>query len=103
MRHAKRVDGNHGEIRDGLRKLGYLVRDTSKMGQGFPDLLVKVGCKLPVLLEIKDQKKPKSGQKLTGSEVEFFEDFGAISYVVTTLDEAISAVGNSKFRQAGWV
>ena len=40
-KYAKRVDGNHDQIRDTLRSIpGFVVEDTSKMGDGFPDLVV---------------------------------------------------------------
>lgn len=37
---ARKVDRNHSEIRRSLRELGWYVFDTSKVGDGFPDLLV---------------------------------------------------------------
>ena len=75
VRHAKRTDANHSAIRDGLRQIGYNVTDTSHIGNGYPDLTVKIGCKLPILLEVKDPAKPKSAQALTEKEVAFFDLF----------------------------
>lgn len=55
MRRRARVDANHGEIRDALRKCGWLVMDTSACGGGVPDLLVwKPGRVL--LVEVKVRK-----------------------------------------------
>jgi len=39
VRRAARVDANHGDIRECLRKLGWLILDLSRVGQGCPDLL----------------------------------------------------------------
>jgi Holliday junction resolvase len=54
MRRAARQDNTHKSIRDGLRKCGFSVADTSQLGRDFPDLLigkngldVKVECKTP--------------------------------------------------------
>ena len=87
-RHAKRTDANHADIRDGLREAGYIVIDTSHIGNGYPDLTVRIGCKLPILLEVKDPAKPKSAQALTDKEVEFFDLFLPICYVVTSVESA---------------
>jgi len=52
MRRAARVDRNHAEIVDALRKCGARVLDLSRVGRGCPDLLVHVG-RLLVLVEVK--------------------------------------------------
>ena len=52
MRRAARVDNNHGEIRDKLRKLGYSVFDTSGVGRSFPDLVVADKYRT-ILVEVK--------------------------------------------------
>lgn len=39
MTYRKRVDANHGEIVKVLRRLGWRVLDTSRAGDGFPDLV----------------------------------------------------------------
>jgi hypothetical protein len=92
MRHAKRVDGNHKEIRDGLRAAGFPVLDLSGCGQGVPDLAVKVGDGRSVLLEVKDGAKAPSAQKLTDAERIWFEFNGSISRVVNSLESALEAV-----------
>jgi len=84
MTYAKRVDLNHGEIRDGLRKAGYNVTDTHDLGHGFPDLCVIAGETI-ILLEVK-----RPGEKLTPDEVKFFAEAGyAPVYVVHSLEKAI--------------
>jgi len=81
MTWRRRVDRNHAEIRDGLRRCGYSVWDCSRFGDGFPDLLLRVGGAV-LLLEV---KMPREG--LTPKE----EAFGAIFpvHVVHSLEEAL--------------
>jgi len=83
-RWARRVDRNHGAIRDGLRRLGYRVFDCSRLGGGFPDLLVWDKRKL-VLLEVK-----MPGEQLTQDEEVFHSLFPVA--IVHTVDEALEAL-----------
>ena len=84
MTRAKRVDNNHKEIVQGLRDCGFLVKDTSAYGKGFPDCIVAGGGRV-VMLEIKN-----GNAKLTDAEKEFHHDFAGLGvYVVRSLREAI--------------
>ena len=84
MRYAKRTDENHGEIRDGLRQAGYVVKDLSRCGEGVPDLLV-AGSGRGVMFEIK-----YGNAKLTDAEKEFHEMFHGLGvYIVRTLEQAL--------------
>lgn len=74
---AKRTDANHKEIREFLRELGATVKDTSRFGEGFPDLLVKWRGKI-LYIEIKRDEK----EKLTKSEKEFLEFIGYENYKI---------------------
>lgn len=65
--YARRVDGNHGDIRDAFRKLGCKVFDACRVGQGFPDLVVQYGG-LTVLCEVKTEKGKKTATQ-EGSEM----------------------------------
>lgn len=56
MTYAKRTDANQREIVSALRRLGYSVVDTSRIGSGFPDLVVGKAGKT-WLIEIKSSKK----------------------------------------------
>ena len=40
LKYARRVDTNHAEIVKALRKIGASVWDTSRVGHGWPDLVV---------------------------------------------------------------
>lgn len=89
MRHAKRVDANHAEIRDGLRADGWDVLDLSDCGNGIPDLCVghPFGFE-PLFLEVKDGKKPPSARGLTAAEKNWQRFCGAITVTVLSLEEA---------------
>jgi hypothetical protein len=66
---GKRVDANHGEIRDNLRKIGYCVHDTSQY-PGMLDLIVGAHGLL-FWLEIKASEK----DVLTDKEAAIFDQF----------------------------
>ena len=91
-RHAYATDRNHAEIRDQLRKLGVFVWDTHTLGNGFPDLLCVVR-KEAVLLEVKDPKKIPSKRRLTPQERDFFKAYPGPIFVVTTVEQALTALG----------
>lgn len=58
MGYAKKVDENHSLIVKTLRQLGCSVFDASKVGRGFPDLVVGKNNKT-VLVEVKVDEKAK--------------------------------------------
>ena len=89
MRRAARVDANHKEFITKLRKCkGYSVHDTSRLGDGFPDIVVGAYAKYTVLVEIKDPKKPSSARKLTEKEIEFKEKT-MTNYIVALYPEQV--------------
>ena len=90
MRRAAKVDGNHGEVVEALRKAGIAVRSMAMVGQGFPDLLCAFRDTL-VLLEVKDGSLPPSARALTKQEAEFIAAWPK-TYVVTSPQEAIAVV-----------
>jgi hypothetical protein len=68
MRRAARVDANHAAFAEGMRQAGWLMHDTSRLGQGFPDW---IGCSPDgclCLFEVKNPSKSRSGQALTADE-----------------------------------
>ena len=75
MRQAARTDANHQEIMKAFRACGFSVHDTSKLGNGFPDLTVYRPRNGVVLVEIKDGTKPPSKRRLTPAEEAFAKQF----------------------------
>jgi hypothetical protein len=51
-RWASKVDRNHKAVVDTLRACGWRVKDTSRVGQGFPDLVIAKGGRT-MLAEVK--------------------------------------------------
>lgn len=94
MRHAKRTDENHAEVRDGLRAQGYEVYDFSAVGGGVADLAVKISTTMSVWLEVKRDKK----EKLTDKEVIFKMLWFDCYRVVTSIDEAVAAIEQTKIK-----
>lgn len=58
MSYARKVDVNHSLIVKTLRDLGCSVFDTSRVGGGFPDIVVGKNNKT-ILVEIKANEKSK--------------------------------------------
>ena len=83
----KRVDSNQREITEGLRRLGISVYATHEVGKGFPDLVCGSLGK-NYLLEIKDEAKPPSQQRLTEDEQTFHNNWRGQVSVVHNLKEA---------------
>jgi hypothetical protein len=84
MSWAHRVDIAQPAIVEGLRTAGYPVFQTSRLGNGFPDLLVGSKAGHLVLLEIKSK-----GKKLTPEERKFHQLFITHPiFIVETLAEA---------------
>lgn len=88
---AKRVDANQLEIVKALMAIGCTVADTSRSGEGFPDLVVGYRG-VNFLLEVKDGDKSPSRRALTPAQVSFHEKWRGSLSIVMTVDEAIQAV-----------
>ena len=95
-RRAARVDANHAEIVDALRRAGCAVLDLSAVGKGCPDLLVAVGGKQQ-LIEIKRPKaKGQRAGELTPDQREFIAQWPASIAVVDSAERALQAMGLQK-------
>ena len=97
MRRRARVDANHGEVVQALRRVGALVFDLSRVGAGCPDLLVCHRGRL-YLLEVKDGTKAACDRRLTKDEAAF-----AALWPVTVVlgpDDALRTLGISFARSA---
>jgi len=66
MRRAAKVDLNQKQVVRELRAMGFSVRHTHTIGQGFPDLVIGKGG-VNLLVEVK-----REGEKLTEDEQNFF-------------------------------
>jgi hypothetical protein len=90
MRRAAKVDANHAAIRDAMRQFpGVTVRDTSHVGDGFPDLIVGFRNRT-LLVEIKDGAKVKSARKLTDHQRRFHEQWtGSPIWIVESVSQAM--------------
>lgn len=95
MRRAAKIDDNQPEIVKALRAHGCDVLSLAAVGNGCPDLLVSRPY-YPhhyFLLEVKDGEKPPSARKLTPDQVEFHARWKGPIHIVTSVDEALDAVG----------
>jgi len=100
MRRAAKTDDNQKSIVSALRVVGCSVLPLHAVGQGCPDLLVTDIHKATLLMEIKDGSKPPSARKLTEPQVDFHVSWRGRIVVVTSVREALEAVGIS---ESGWV
>lgn len=89
-----RLDANHSQIVDALRRAGARVQSLAAVGGGCPDLLVAFRGAWYVL-EIKDGAKPPSHRMLTPDEARWHADFGGVApvFVVTSVEEALRIIG----------
>lgn len=87
MRRASRVDNTQSQIVLALRQAGAFVWDCSRLGNGFPDLLVAHRGTL-YLLECKSP-----GGRLTPREQEFIQRCPVPVHIVYSPEDALRAVG----------
>jgi len=91
-RRRARVDANHAAVVAALRLRGWYVHDCSRLGGGFPDLVVARRGRI-ALIEVKDGTQPPSRQALTPSEIKAWDAFDAAGVrvlVVRSVDEALA-------------
>lgn len=86
-RYLKSVDGNQGEIQEGLETAGYYVVDCSGFGDDFPDLLVVSKKNVTVLLEVKTDLR-----FLTWGQFRFLWNFPGPRAVVLSLEQALEVM-----------
>jgi Holliday junction resolvase len=82
----RKKDKNHGEIVTALKQAGVAVMDTSALGGGYPDALVKARDGRYVFLEI---KMPKG--TLSPAQEAIRKTWNVA--VVRSVDDALKAVG----------
>ena len=91
MRRAARTDQNHSQIVAALRALGWLVKSTAAVGDGFPDLVIAKQGRV-LLLEVKDGAKVASRRQLTLAERRVREEFWHQARVNIFLVETVADV-----------
>lgn len=85
----RKVDGNHTEIVQSFRRMGYSVLDLHILGKGAPDICVgKFGVN--TLIEIKDSNLPKSKRTLTEDEEIFWKTWLGRLVMITSVDDVIA-------------
>jgi hypothetical protein len=91
---SKRIDANHNEIVDGLRRVGAEVQSLASVGHGCVDALVAFRGSWYVG-EIKDGAKSPSRRKLTPDEVKWHERFNSHApvHIWTSLEDALKTIG----------
>lgn len=93
MRRAAKIDQNHREIVDALRRAGVSILDLSAVGRGCPDLL----CCRGELTRLMEVKRPKAkGQRagtLAPAQIAFRAAWPAEIAVVDSVESAIAAMG----------
>lgn len=92
MRRRARVDTNHAAVVQALRAAGWCVQDTSRLGGGFPDLVIAKGGRVE-LVEVKDGAKSPSARLLSEAEVKVFNELlraGVTVRVVESVEQAVN-------------
>ncbi len=94
-RYARQVDTSHALIRDALRKAGLRVIDCSRVGGGFPDLLVHARGRV-ILVECKTSRN-RAGTvepgRIEASQRRFLADWqGDAVLMATTPEQAVRLV-----------
>ena len=91
-RYAAKVDRNQSEIVEALRQIGCSVQPLHTVGAGCPDLAVGWQGRT-FLIEVKDGLAPPSERQLTPAQVEFHAAWRGHVAVVTSVKEALEAIG----------
>lgn len=96
MRRAARLDANQKQIIDALNAAGACVLDMSRVGGGFPDLIVGFQSKT-ILMEIKNPKTAYGRKGLNDNQLKWKESWiGGPYCVVDSIDSALRMIGVAK-------
>lgn len=92
MYYKTKIDKNQKAIVEALEAAGASVLVTSRMGSGFPDLVVGLRGK-NILIEVKNPEN-SYGRKGFNKNQQNFADFwrGSPPIIVRTVDEAMAAI-----------
>lgn len=90
---AGRVDANQPDIVRQLRALpGVSVALTTRMGVGFPDIVVGWRSR-NYLIEIKDPSKRESDRRLTSDQVIFHHEWNGQVDIAETFSDCLRIIG----------
>lgn len=85
---AKKVDRNHAEVVQALRKAGATVQSLASVGRGCPDLLAALNG-INFLFEVKDGELPPSARDLTPDQRRWIGAWKGSVYIVRSPEEAV--------------
>ena len=88
MRKFGKVDSNHGEIVEGLRRVGATVQSIASVGGGCPDIVVGFRRR-NYLFEI----KPSDKSHLTEDEADWHRDWLGMVDGIYCLEDALHIIG----------
>lgn len=102
-RRAARVDANQSAIIKRYESYpGISVADTSRAGDGFPDLVVGCLDVITDLVEVKDGAKIPSQRKLTPAQMKFKAEWRGTWVLVESEDDVDEHV-RGMMRRAAWI
>ena len=82
--YARRIDRNHGEIRNGLLHCGYELFDAFRLGYGWPDLYVRSKSGAWVWIEVK-----MPGEPMTEAEARWWKRYDGPGMIAYSLEQAL--------------
>ena len=83
-----KVDQNQKELIEAAKKLGFSVKNTAMVKDGFVDVVLGIHG-LNFLIEIKNPSGPSTQQKLTIMEEKFHREWNGSTHIVKTIDDLI--------------
>jgi hypothetical protein len=95
MRLKARKDENHNDIAELFIAAGASVHDTSRLGGGFPDMVISI-YGINILIEVKDGNKSPSQQKLTPDEHKFLDKWKGWVEIVRNDQDALRIIKQAK-------
>lgn len=91
MRGRLRKDKNHAAIVEAIQKLGGIVIDMSRLGQGIPDIAVWTRAGWQVA-EIKNPENAYGRRGLNERQKEWAGNQKAPVFIIRTIEEAVALV-----------
>ena len=92
-KHAARSDSNQQDIIDALRAAGASVFDTSRVGGGFPDLVVGFGGGIGITARTYLMEVKTVNGKLNKKQVKFHNEWRGQVDIVRSAEDALKVIG----------